>query len=179
MTGISYKGGNIVMTKNPYEILGISEGASMDEIKRAYRKKAKEYHPDLHPDDPAANEKMQQVNQAYDMLCNPDKYRAQERARPHPKSYGGYGRQDSGGYAGHGQQHRQGNWQYTYYSNAGGQDPWAEWQNMWSDASGAQREQHSAEIVRPFRGIFRVIGGILLFRFIVTLLRFGLFGFFF
>ena len=96
------------MTKTPYEILGIAEGAGMDEIKRAYRRKAKEYHPDLHPDDPRANEKMQEVNQAYDMLCNPDKYRTQQQARPNPNPYGGYARQSTGGYANQGQQYRNG-----------------------------------------------------------------------
>jgi len=167
------------MTKTPYEILGIAEGAGMDEIKRAYRKKAKEYHPDLHPDDPRANEKMQEVNQAYDMLCNPDKYRTQQQARPNPNPYGGYARQSTGGYANQGQQYRQGNWQYTYYSTANEQNPWGTWQNMWGNASEPKNEPQSTSIVRPFRSIFRVIGGILLFRFFMTLLRFGLFGFFF
>ena len=166
------------MTKTPYEILGIAEGASMDEIKRAYRRKAKEYHPDLHPDDPKANEKMQEVNQAYDMLCNPDKYRTQRQARPTPDPYGGYARENTGGYANRGQQYRQGNWQYTYYSTADEQNPWNAWQNMWGDTSEPHQEQ-STSIFRPFRSIFRVIGGILLFRFFMTLLRFGLFGFFF
>ena len=167
------------MTKNPYEILGVREGAGMDEIKRAYRKKAKEFHPDLHPDDPKANEKMQEVNQAYDMLCNPDKYRARRQARPDPTAYGGYTRQGAGGYANRDQQYRQGNWQYTYYSAANEQDPWSGWRNMWQDASESRHEPQSAGIVRPFRGVFRVIGGILLFRFIMMLLHYGLFGFFF
>ena len=120
------------MIRNPYEILGIREGATMDEIKRAYRKKAKEYHPDLHPDDPKANEKMQQVNEAYDMLCNPDKYRVHNQARPNPNA--GYTSQNRwAGYAHQGQQSRQGNWQYTWYSD--GQDPRAGWQEQWNRAS--------------------------------------------
>ena len=46
------------MAINPYEVLGINPGATKDEIKSAYRKMAKKYHPDLHPDDPKAAEKM-------------------------------------------------------------------------------------------------------------------------
>ena len=116
------------MTMNPYEVLGVSEGASMDEIKRAYRRKAKAYHPDLHPGDPTANEKMQQVNQAYDMLCNPEKYRTQQQSRSNPNAYGSYGRQGAGGYANPGGQYQRGNWQYSYYSGADGQNPWGAWQ---------------------------------------------------
>ena len=42
------------MVSDPYKILGVSQDASQDEIKKAYRKKAKECHPDLHPDDPTS-----------------------------------------------------------------------------------------------------------------------------
>ena len=61
------------MIDDPYKVLGISQGASEDEIKKAYRKKAKEFHPDLHPNDPNADKKMNEVNEAYDMLMNPEK----------------------------------------------------------------------------------------------------------
>ena len=46
------------MIDDPYRVLGVSPNATQDEIKKAYRKKAKEYHPDLHPNDPEANLKM-------------------------------------------------------------------------------------------------------------------------
>lgn len=65
------------MVTDPYKVLGVSKDATEDEIKKAYRKKAKECHPDLHPDDPHAQEKMNEVNEAYDMLKNPEKYRQQ------------------------------------------------------------------------------------------------------
>ena len=56
-----------------YEVLGISKGASEDEIKKAYRKTAKKYHPDLHPDDPVAEAKFKECNEAYEVLGDPQK----------------------------------------------------------------------------------------------------------
>ena len=51
------------MVTDPYSVLGISKDASKEEIKKAYRKKAKENHPDLHPNDPKAVEKMNEINE--------------------------------------------------------------------------------------------------------------------
>lgn len=56
-----------------YEVLGVSKSASDDEIKKAFRKMAKQYHPDLHPGDKEAEEKFKEVNEAYEILSNPDK----------------------------------------------------------------------------------------------------------
>ena len=56
-----------------YEVLGVNKTASEDEIKKAYRQKVKQYHPDLHPDDKEAEEKFKEVNEAYEVLSDPDK----------------------------------------------------------------------------------------------------------
>ena len=53
------------MNRDPFEVLGISSSATEDEIKDAYRKLAKLYHPDLHPGDRQAEEKMKEINEAY------------------------------------------------------------------------------------------------------------------
>ena len=68
---------------DPYKVLGVSPNASDDEIKQAYRRLAKQYHPDRNPGDTTAAKKMQEINAAYEQIKNP------EKANPHA-GYGGY-----------------------------------------------------------------------------------------
>ncbi|MDR2123227.1 MAG: J domain-containing protein [Flavobacteriaceae bacterium] len=56
-----------------YKILGLDKNASQDEIKKAYRKLARKYHPDLNPNDKEANVKFQQINEAHEVLSDPEK----------------------------------------------------------------------------------------------------------
>lgn len=56
-----------------YKILGVNRGANTNQIKKAYRKLAKEMHPDRNPDDPTANERFQDLGAAYEALSDPDK----------------------------------------------------------------------------------------------------------
>ncbi|MCY4465577.1 MAG: DnaJ domain-containing protein [Chloroflexi bacterium] len=61
------------MSRDYYDILGVARNASDDEIKRAFRKKAKQYHPDANPDDAAAESRFKEVNAAYEVLSDQDK----------------------------------------------------------------------------------------------------------
>lgn len=56
-----------------YKILGVDKNATQEEIKKAFRKLARQYHPDLNPDDPSAKDKFQQVNEANEVLSDPEK----------------------------------------------------------------------------------------------------------
>ena len=56
-----------------YEVLGISKGASEEEIKKAYKKLARKYHPDMNPGDKEAEEKFKEINEANEVLSDPDK----------------------------------------------------------------------------------------------------------
>ena len=77
------------MIQDPYKVLGVSPDASDEEIKRAYRKLAKQYHPDMNPGDEAAARKMNEINAAYEQIKNPEK--AQQET---------YRQQGAGGYGG-------------------------------------------------------------------------------
>ena len=83
--------------KNYYEILGVDKKASADEIKAAYRKLAKQYHPDLHPGDKTAAEKFKEINEANETLSDPQKRSAYDYELEHP-GMGGFG----GGFSGFG-----------------------------------------------------------------------------
>ena len=58
------------MSKNYYQILGVSRESSKDDIKKAYRTLSKKYHPDLNPDNPEAEEKFKEVSEAYEVLSD-------------------------------------------------------------------------------------------------------------
>ena len=103
-----------------YDILGISKGASADEIKKAYRKQALEWHPDRHKDEKEAAEKrFKEINEAYQILSNPQKRTAFDQ----------YGAADAQGFGGGGNPFAQGfggqSGPFTYTYSSGGENPFA------------------------------------------------------
>jgi molecular chaperone DnaJ len=78
--------------KDYYEILGVSEGASDAEIKKAYRRLAKKYHPDSNPNNKMAEEKFKEVSEAHEVLSNPEKRKQYDQLRHMKRSgFTGFG----------------------------------------------------------------------------------------
>jgi molecular chaperone DnaJ len=65
--------------RDPYSVLGVDRKASQDEIKKAYRKLARQHHPDRNPDDPKAEERFKEIQSAYDIVGDPDKRKQFDR----------------------------------------------------------------------------------------------------
>lgn len=106
------------MVKDPYAVLGVSHGASEDEIKTAYRRLAKKYHPDLNPGNAEAARRMNEINAAYDQIKNPQSYASSRSGSQYGSTYGNsygnpYGGANGDPYGRQGTGHQ---YTYTYYS---------------------------------------------------------------
>ena len=94
------------MSEDYYKVLGVDEKADAQTVKKAYRKLARELHPDKNPDDPKAEGKFKEVQQAYEVLSDEKKRRDYDRRRRYgaagdpfqTRAGGGYGRSPGGTY---------------------------------------------------------------------------------
>lgn len=141
---------------DPYRVLGLSPGASKDEVTKAYRKLAKKYHPDLNPGDETAAKKMAEVNAAYDSIINGTPYGP--RASRGTTGTGSYtsgtpytGNPFGGGAWGGGTSNTgQGGWQtgtYTYDPSTG--------TYTYRGPAGGQQGQGQGQYYDPFEQMFR------------------------
>src|SRR5687768_1297073 len=80
-------------TKDYYQLLGVPETANAEDIKKAYRKLAKQYHPDANQNDPKAAEKFKEIGEAYGVLSDTEKRNHYDQVRKNPfAGFGGFGR---------------------------------------------------------------------------------------
>jgi molecular chaperone DnaJ len=84
-------------TKDYYQTLGVPESASADEIKKTYRRLAKQYHPDANQNDPKAAEKFKEIGEAYAVLSDAEKRKQYDQVRKNPFASFGFGRSGAGG----------------------------------------------------------------------------------
>ncbi len=87
------------MAKTHYETLGVNKNATQDEIKSAYRKLARQYHPDLHPNDEECAKKFKEINEANEILSDPEKRKQYDFELENPGASAGFG---GGGFSGGG-----------------------------------------------------------------------------
>ena len=98
-----------------YKILGIDKGATQDDIKKAYKKLARKYHPDLNPNDPEAHHKFQEINEANEVLGDPDKRKKYDQYGENWKHADEFEAQQR---AYERQNRRTGQQEYTYWSTS-------------------------------------------------------------
>ena len=85
-----------------YKILGVDKNIPQKDVRAAYRKRAKQFHPDLHPNDPKAKAKFQALNEAYEVISDPDKRAKYDQFGENWKNAGGFGGFGGGANAGYG-----------------------------------------------------------------------------
>jgi curved DNA-binding protein len=117
--------------KDYYQILGVPKDASQEAIKKAFRKLARQYHPDMNPDDPTAEAKFKELNEAYEVLGDPDKRSKYDRLGTH----------------------------YHDWQRRGGQPGGFDWSEWFSAAPGGVRVEFAGDMGGAFSDFFQAIFG--------------------
>ena len=102
-----------------YKILGVDKSIPQKDVKKAYLKRAKQFHPDLHPDDPKAKAKFQALNEAYEVINDPEKRKKYDQYGEHWKEADAYG-QAGGGFYGGGSGSPFGGFDFSSFGSGGG-----------------------------------------------------------
>ena len=150
------------MAKNPYTVLGVSENATDEEIRAAYRRLAKQYHPDLNPNDPTAAAKMNDVNVAYDQIKTAEKraaYRESAQQSYYHQQYG-YGTDPWQTYRRTGQGYYGGS--YTGGNQSDGNEPPFGWGSIFEETP---RRNTNTYRFRSLRILFMILSFLLIFTF--------------
>ena len=119
------------MVQDPYKVLGLSPGASDEEVKKAYRDLTKKYHPDLHPDDKDAAEKMNAINTAYDQIKSGNVPGSNAYSSAYGPAYGAAGA-----------------WQQQYSG-------WTDWAGYGAQARQTERSEYTAAVNFIRNGMYR------------------------
>ncbi len=90
------------MMMDPYKVLGVSPGATDEEIKKAYRTLAKKYHPDLNPGNEEAEDRMNEINVAYDLLTKPGAERQKQATYSYTYAEPTYAQEEENPFEGYG-----------------------------------------------------------------------------
>lgn len=155
------------MTNDYYEILGVDKNATQEEIKKAYRKLAFEYHPDRNQNNPGAEGMFKKVNEAYSVLSDPVKRAEWENNRTYYEN-NGYGQNSYGTYG-----------NYNSYGGGAGWDPFEEFFGSSSNSGRTYRyrfyknpknkktDSFSSVFTELLKGILTFFSGVLLFKFFI------------
>lgn len=131
--------------KDYYNILGVSRNASADEIKKAFRNLARKYHPDINPGDKEAEEKFKDIQQAYEVLSNPEKKKSYDMFG----ETGFQGRPGGGGY----QTHYSTNFgDFGENINFGGASGFSSFEDIFSEIFGTRGGRREGPTRRPSKG---------------------------
>lgn len=123
-----------------YKIMGVQRNASQDDIRRAYKRRAKQFHPDLHPDDPKAKAKFQALTEANAVLSDPQKRAKYDQYGEHWDKVGSFGTGSGNGFEG---------FDFSQFTGGGGFSSFFE--DLFGGMTGARRTRTRRPVTVPDR----------------------------